>query len=161
MRALFLALLCSSTLALGACARPAAPDGATELETSTSESTADASDPKIGGPTPDIGAPPGPSAPQAAVVPADQATPVSDPVAGDPLAPDRSCRTAADCAVKNVGNCCGMMPACVNRDAPVDPAAVKAQCEREGRMSVCGFNDVQACACVAGTCEDAGGAVAQ
>lgn len=160
MRAVFLSLLCCSTLALGACAKPVAPDGTADPETRASQGAADATDPATGGPTPDTGPPPGPSVPQPPAVPADQA-PVGDAIAGDPLAPDRSCRTSADCAVKNVGNCCGMMPACVNKDAAVDPAAVKAQCEREGRMSICGFTDVQACACVAGTCEDAGGALAQ
>lgn len=68
-----------------------------------------------------------------------------------------SCASDADCAVKNVGSCCGAMPACVNKNAPVDAAAVQAECARKGMMSTCGFKDIQSCSCVAGTCQDAGG----
>lgn len=79
------------------------------------------------------------------------------PDTGAPPRLDSSCRTSADCAVKNVGNCCGAMPACVNRNSPTNPEAVKAQCARRGLMSTCGFRDVQSCTCVAGTCQDSGG----
>ena len=68
---------------------------------------------------------------------------------------DRSCRSDSDCAVKNVGNCCGYYPACVNKDSPTDPAAVQAQCKASGMMSVCGFADISSCRCNAGTCEAA------
>ena len=75
---------------------------------------------------------------------------------------DRSCRVDSDCEVKNVGNCCGYYPACVNRDARPDPAAVQAACAGSGIAGVCGFQEIQACACVASTCEPAqSGAVAQ
>ena len=66
---------------------------------------------------------------------------------------DYTCTTRADCAVKNVGNCCGAMPACVNKDSPTDPQGVQAQCAASGRMGVCGFADVTACQCVSGRCE--------
>ena len=75
------------------------------------------------------------------------------PVRGAMPTLDVSCRTNDDCAVKNVGNCCGAMPACVNKDSPTDPAAVQAQCAREGRMSVCGFREISSCRCNAGRCE--------
>ena len=75
---------------------------------------------------------------------------------------DRSCRSDADCAVKNVGNCCGAFPSCVNRNSPTDPAAVQAQCAQRGMASVCGFQEVSGCQCVQGQCRDiAGGAVAR
>lgn len=108
--------------------------------------------------------------------PPTQAPPMSDPLpatplpatppsAGVPAVPDldRSCRVDSDCEVKNVGNCCGYFPACVNKDAQPDPAAVQAACAESGLAGVCGFRDIQACACVANTCEPAqsGGAVAQ
>ena len=103
------------------------------------------------------------------------ATPVAPPAAAStaskpapapasPLKLDTSCRSNADCAVKNVGNCCGAMPACVNANATPDPAAVQAQCRASGRMSVCGFREISACQCNAGTCEpaaDAAGAPVQ
>jgi len=71
---------------------------------------------------------------------------------GSPLAPDRSCRSDADCVVKDVGNCCGAMPACVNRASAADPAAVMAQCRAAGRMDVCGFTEIAGCSCVQGQC---------
>jgi hypothetical protein len=74
---------------------------------------------------------------------------------------DTSCRTDADCAVKNVGSCCGAKPACVNKNAKVDPAAVQADCAARGLSSVCGFEDVQSCTCAAGTCRSASNAVTQ
>ena len=81
-----------------------------------------------------------------------------------PLPPDRvreapvidsRCKVDADCAVKNVGNCCGEMPACVNKDSPTDPAAVQSQCAKDGRMGVCGFREISSCSCNAGRCEPA------
>jgi hypothetical protein len=69
---------------------------------------------------------------------------------------DASCRTDADCTVKNVGNCCGAMPACVNKDSPVDPSAVQSQCAKEDRVSACGFRQIDACSCNAGHCAAVG-----
>jgi hypothetical protein len=69
-----------------------------------------------------------------------------------PVTLERSCRSDNDCTVKNVGNCCGAAPACVNVDSPTDPAAVMAQCQASGRMSVCGFRPISACQCVSGKC---------
>jgi hypothetical protein len=84
------------------------------------------------------------------------APPSSDPQpAGRMPAPaviDYSCRVDADCTVKNVGSCCGMMPACVNASSPTDPAAVQAECERSGISSVCGFAEITACGCVNSRC---------
>lgn len=68
---------------------------------------------------------------------------------------DYSCKADSDCAVKNVGNCCGAMPACVNKDSAVDPAAVQAQCAKDGRAGVCGFREIESCSCNSGRCEPA------
>ena len=68
---------------------------------------------------------------------------------------DTRCRSNADCAVKNVGNCCGAMPACVNRDSPTDPQAVQAQCQAKGMMGICGFREISACQCDNGRCVEA------
>lgn len=70
---------------------------------------------------------------------------------------DSTCRSSADCTIKNVGNCCGEFPACVNVNSPTDPAGVQAECSRTGRMSVCGFRQIQGCQCVQGQCQDRGG----
>ena len=74
------------------------------------------------------------------------------PLAADEV--DRSCRSDADCAVKNVGNCCGYYPACVNRGSPVFPERVKAECLAKNMSGICGFPDIKGCACVAGSCTD-------
>ena len=95
-----------------------------------------------------------------AAPPADTAAAPSDPapapVAGDPLQLDYSCKVDADCVVKNVGNCCGYFPACVNKDTQPDPEAVQARCAESGMASVCGFREIQACACVQNRCEAVG-----
>jgi len=67
---------------------------------------------------------------------------------------DYQCTTDNDCAVKNVGNCCGEYPTCVNRESPTFPDLVKAECEKKGAMSVCGFPTPTGCSCVAGRCTD-------
>lgn len=74
-------------------------------------------------------------------------------VAGNPVQIDRSCQSDADCTVKDVGNCCGYYPACVNLDSPTDPAAVKAQCASSGMASVCGFPAISSCQCVNNQCQ--------
>jgi hypothetical protein len=74
--------------------------------------------------------------------------------------PNRSCKTDSDCAVKNVGNCCGAFPMCVHKDAKTDPAAVQAQCAKDGMASVCGFVEVSGCQCVQGQCQNLGSGAA-
>ena len=69
------------------------------------------------------------------------------------VAIDTTCKTDADCTVKNVGNCCGYYPACVNVDSPTDPQGVQARCAKEGMASVCGFQEISACSCKQGHCE--------
>lgn len=119
---------------------------------------------------------PSPDTPQAAkAAPVAVTTPVTAPVATppaatspvaevapgfNPSAPNRSCKTDSDCVVKDVGNCCGAYPMCVNKDAKTDPAAVRAQCAKDGMASVCGFQEVSGCQCVKGQCENLTGGAA-
>ncbi len=102
--------------------------------------------------------------------PAPPEAPRPSPPMSSPLPPrlvkeavtvDTTCKSNADCAVKNVGNCCGAMPACVNKDSPTDPAAVQAQCNAKGMMGVCGFKEISACQCDNGQCAPAAGAESQ
>lgn len=102
--------------------------------------------------------------------PAPPEPPRAPPPMSSPLPPravkesvivDTTCKTNADCAVKNVGNCCGAMPACVNKDSPTDPAAVQAECNARGEMSICGFKEISACQCDDGQCAPAEGSGAQ
>ena len=74
-------------------------------------------------------------------------------ITGNPVQIDRSCHSDADCTVKNVGNCCGYYPSCVNLDSPTDPARVQAQCARSGMASVCGFPAISHCQCVNNRCQ--------
>jgi hypothetical protein len=102
------------------------------------------------------------SAPQTPVVKPAKPPRMSDPlppqrVQGGTVVIDTTCRTDADCAVKDVGNCCGYYPACVNKDSPTDPEGVRAQCAKSGMASVCGFREISACSCNAGKCESADG----
>ena len=105
------------------------------------------------------------SAPPAPPEPASAPPPMSSPLPPRPVKEsvivDSTCKTSADCAVKNVGNCCGAMPACVNKDSPTDPAAVQAECNARGEMSICGFKEISACQCDDGQCAPAEGSGAQ
>ena len=86
--------------------------------------------------------------------------PTSDPLppervqvpSGTPVRVDRTCKVDSDCVVKDVGSCCGRMPACVHRNSPTDPAGVQAECARKGISSICGFNEITACRCVRNQC---------
>ncbi|MBD8528223.1 hypothetical protein [Pseudomarimonas arenosa] len=78
--------------------------------------------------------------------------PSSNMVKAKPGEVDYSCKVDADCAVKDVGNCCGYYPQCVNADSPTFPDQVKAECAREGRSSICGFPSIESCQCVQGRC---------
>lgn len=80
------------------------------------------------------------------------ATAAPSPARATPVKVDTSCTSDAQCVVKNVGSCCGELPACVNADSPTDPAAVQAQCRASGRVGICGFRPISACQCQAGTC---------
>ncbi len=65
---------------------------------------------------------------------------------------DYSCSTDTDCTVKNIGNCCGYFPACINKNSEPDPERVKADCEKRGKVSVCGFPEIESCSCSEGKC---------
>ena len=73
---------------------------------------------------------------------------------------DYSCTTDADCTIKDIGNCCGYYPACVNVDSPTFPEQVKARCQETGTSGVCGFPSLVGCRCTQGRCEGVSGASA-
>ena len=77
---------------------------------------------------------------------------------GPPVKPtdvvDYSCRSDADCTVKDIGNCCGAYPTCVNRDSPTFPERVRAECAKKHMAGVCGFPVIQGCNCVEGRCSN-------
>jgi len=66
---------------------------------------------------------------------------------------DYACEVDADCAIKDVGSCCGYYPECVNVDATVDSDFVAAQCAAEGLGGVCGYPSIDGCLCSGGVCQ--------
>ncbi|MET1024494.1 MAG: hypothetical protein ABWX87_09325 [Pseudoxanthomonas sp.] len=136
LRPALLALLASVSLLAG-CAAPATTP-ATQTPPSDTVAPAPAANPA---PAPATGTPV--DAP---------VTAAPSPAKVTPVKLDTGCKRDADCAVKNVGSCCGELPACVNADSPTDPAAVQAQCQASGRMGICGFRQISTCQCQAGTC---------
>ena len=108
-----------------------------------------------------------PQAPRPAATPGKPTAgqPIKAPPMSDPLPPERvqvtspavvkvvrTCKVDSDCVVKDVGNCCGYYPACLNKASPTDPAGVKAQCAKDGMASECGFPTIEGCRCANGQC---------
>lgn len=58
-----------------------------------------------------------------------------------------ACEEAADCTVKDVGNCCGYYPRCVNVDSPTSEPVCAPDV-----ASVCGWPDITHCTCVENRC---------
>ncbi len=158
-RRLALPLMVASTLLLAtACTAPSQAPAANEpaliAQAPSDQTTGLAPAPGVDQTEPPLQAPPMSDPLPPMEVPENGANDTPGKVsAGAPVKLDMSCSSNADCTVKNVGNCCGYYPACVNVDSPADPAAVQAQCASEGMMSVCGFQEISACQCVAGKCE--------
>lgn len=166
-------------LGLAACAPQGAPDAAQQEATDAAASSAPAGrtvprepvepqpQPASGEPV-DLAAPvrgepvePQPPAPDAALPkqPAPEPQPAQR-VPEDLLTQDGvhyGCKTDADCEVKNVGNCCGYFPACVNKDSPTFPEKVKAGCAASGMQSICGFQEISSCQCIEGRCAGVAG----
>lgn len=63
------------------------------------------------------------------------------------------CQVDSDCAVVDVGNCCGSYPMCVRAGSQADPAAVRAECEKNDMAGICGFPVIDACVCDTGRCQ--------
>ena len=100
---------------------------------------------------------PAPAPPSPIVAPGAPGVAVGEPA---PVIADTvslACKTDADCAIKDVGSCCGYNPRCVNKDSATFPEQVQAQCAKDGRVSTCGFPTISSCACNAGKCAAIGG----
>ena len=66
---------------------------------------------------------------------------------------DYSCKTNDDCAVKDVGNCCGYYPKCLNKKQQTSPEIVRETCKNQKLASICGFSDIKECGCRNNRCE--------
>lgn len=62
---------------------------------------------------------------------------------------DYSCGAHSDCAIKNVGNCCGYYPKCVNKDFTPGVSCLNST----GMVGVCGYPDINSCFCQDGQCK--------
>ena len=91
-----------------------------------------------------------PKAPDGTESPPGKTTPGTTKAIGNV---DYSCTTDAHCTVKDVGNCCGYYPACVNVDSPTFPEQVKAACAESGTAGICGFPSISGCQCVENRCK--------
>lgn len=157
MRRIALTVACFITCALAACSTPtpsttadnapvAGPDSASAPATPAAAPVTPAPDRAAVSPAPGMSAP----------MPAE---PVRRPTLSRdridtprPALVNRSCRTSADCVVKDVGSCCGTYPACVNTDSPTDPRAVQLECARSGMASTCEVPVIDSCECNNGQC---------
>jgi hypothetical protein len=171
---LSIALVVAWMLALCACtgdanapasapaAEPAAePAAATPAAPVDTDMPAEGDMPQAEAPAADV-PPPADDAPAGASdAPSPPAIAVGEPNPGAPGVVDRSCRTDADCAVKDVGSCCGYRPACVNTASPTFPDQVKAKCAQDGRVGICGFPSITGCKCTAGQCEGTGAEIGE
>lgn len=66
----------------------------------------------------------------------------------------RSCQSDQDCAVKDVHNCCGYYPECVNKATVTNPGLVDSLCKIEGMAGICGFPSISGCHCIDNVCKD-------
>jgi hypothetical protein len=74
---------------------------------------------------------------------------------------DYGCKQDSDCAIKDVGSCCGASPACVNKDSKTFPEQVQAKCKADGMSSICGFPSISSCSCKNNKCEGVSGPMAE
>ncbi len=137
---------------LAACAR--APEPAPEASPTSDASTPAAAIARAPEATTPIADAP-PAAAALSAEPAESSKPTEPNEHNEPSTSASSelrCKTSADCAVKDVGSCCGYQPRCLSKDAQTFPEQVKAQCAKDGRAGICGFQDIASCECVAGQC---------
>ena len=65
---------------------------------------------------------------------------------------NRSCKVDADCEVKDVGNCCGYLPQCVNKAAAINKQLVSQLCKEQLIMGTCGVQLIESCKCEMSQC---------
>ncbi len=104
-----------------------------------------------------------PATPPTTSVPANEQPPTPTPATASSLAEATGlnvhagirtdCQVDSDCAVVDVGNCCGSYPMCVRAGSQVDPAAVQAECGERDMAGICGFPVIDSCICDTGRCQ--------
>ncbi len=158
MKTMLLALVATLALATG-CTKPASVDAAAATQDAAPVAATPATPPAEPVREPEPGVIATPENPEDVgrtdAAPA-QSIAVGEPNPGAPGVVDMSCKTDADCAIKDVGSCCGYRPACVNTASPTFPEQVQAACAKDGRVGICGFPAITGCKCTAGKCEGTG-----
>ena len=66
---------------------------------------------------------------------------------------DRSCIADGDCVIKDVHNCCGYYPQCVNKNAQVNPEMVTMICDKNQLGGICGSDTIKECECMKQKCK--------
>jgi hypothetical protein len=64
-----------------------------------------------------------------------------------------SCTADSDCAIKDVHNCCGYYPGCVNKDFQPDIDTVVKRCKEKNGADICGFPKINGCKCANNRCK--------
>ena len=62
------------------------------------------------------------------------------------------CEIDEDCVIKDVHNCCGYYPRCVNKDYTPDIEKVIEECKESGVASACGWPEITNCKCINNNC---------
>jgi hypothetical protein len=63
------------------------------------------------------------------------------------------CDAPSDCEIKDIHNCCGYYPRCVNKDYIPDIEAVKKKCIENDIVSICGYPEISECRCIENSCK--------
>ncbi|MBS3074963.1 hypothetical protein J4429_00730 [Candidatus Pacearchaeota archaeon] len=63
-----------------------------------------------------------------------------------------TCEQPEDCEIKDVRNCCGYHPECVNKNSIVNASLVKELCEHGAQTGLCGYKDIKSCKCEKNKC---------
>ena len=67
---------------------------------------------------------------------------------------DYSCNLDSDCEIKDVHNCCGYYPECVNKNFETNPEYVRKSCDLQtGGGSACGYLTISSCQCIQNKCK--------
>ncbi len=66
---------------------------------------------------------------------------------------DYSCKTDSDCTIKDIRNCCGYYPKCVNVNSRPNQELVINLCEISESMAICGFQTINRCRCIDDVCQ--------
>ena len=66
---------------------------------------------------------------------------------------DYSCTSDVECTIKDIRNCCGYYPKCVNINSIPNQKLVIDLCEISESMPICGFQTINHCVCINNICQ--------